>query len=222
MTNAMKFSFQNLQPLDQNLAVRAEKLLRKRTLTEQQILDLQSAAHASGFMAGKSAMHAQIEQESSECLQEITAQYEAVCGQVNQHMTLIRAQAAELALAIASKLTPALIAREPYAEIEALFKACVSGLTAEPRIVIRAREELVQELKTRIEDAAHQAGYSGRIVIIGAADSQSPLCLIEWADGGVAHHSPGHLNEISEIIAHYVENTGSCPESPLQKVTNDE
>ncbi len=207
MTDAIKFNFQSLQPRSSDKSKNRETAPLKRVLTEQQIHEIQAASFSEGFNAGEAATLEKIENKCAASLQDITHQYSLLHEQVALHMSSARSHAADLALTIANLLTPALMEREPYAEIETLFKACVSSLAAEPRIVIRASNHLVPGLKTRIDTAANLAGYPGRIVIIGDPDMQGAYSRIEWADGGVSCRSPELSDEISSLIASYIENT---------------
>lgn len=204
MAKAVKLDFLSLRPLADGTSAPQAPANVKRVLTGKQISEIRAAAHAEGLIAGRLAAIENGELICAARVNEIVEQHEAILAQVDAHIFALRAQSAELAIAVAKCFAPALIAREPYAEIEALFNACVASLITEPRIVIRVEETLVEQLKSRIESAAQKAAYQGRVVIIGNSDSDAGQCRIEWADGGVAANSSEVLAEIEQRVARYL------------------
>lgn len=216
MTNAAKFTFKNLQAVDGNAGGGHAQPPKKRVLTNDQILEIQETAFSDGARSGETAALLKIEKKMDQTLDQIAAQYSGLFTEVNEQMAVLRCQAAELALVIAKKFAPAVIGRFPEAEIENLFTSCVANLNAEPRIVIRVEESLLDALKEKIEFMARKAGYPGRVVIIGEPDARHSECRIEWVDGGVMHRSPDQLAVIDQLISAYVSGTSAdeCPSSP--------
>jgi flagellar assembly protein FliH len=66
----------------------------------------------------------------------------------------LEAEAVEVAVAIAKKLAPALIAREPLAEIEALVIDVLSHVRSAPHIAVRVAEDLVEPAGRRLKEIA--------------------------------------------------------------------
>jgi flagellar assembly protein FliH len=97
----------------------------------------------------------------------------------------IRAESVELAAAVARKLAPELVLREPFAEIAALVTECFRQLTAAPHVVIRVNEALLETARTQLDEIARTRGFEGRLVVIAEPEIALGDCKIEWADGGI-------------------------------------
>lgn len=204
MTKTAKFTFEYLDANRDGLRASAHAPAKKLSFTDAQIKEIQHAAYSEGLLAGEDAALLRIQKRSEEILEQIAAQYSDLMSSVNDQICFLRGQSAELALLIAKKLTPALIAKTPTVEIEKLFLECVANLNAEPRIVIRVDEALIDDVKDKIDHLSRKAGYPGRVVLIGKPDALPAECQIEWADGGVTFRSPEQLAHIDQMIAEYV------------------
>lgn len=210
MSKFAKFTYEHLSSLrEDDTAVKAPP--RKRAFTDAQIEEIRLEAFAEGTKKGENSALMRIEMRAVEILEHIAAQIPALYVHIAEQMDVVRHHSASVALEIATALVPALIAREPLAEIEQLFGACVEHLKAEPRIVIRVEDQLIETLKDKIDGIAHQAGYPGRIVLLGEPEFLPAQCQIEWSDGGVNHRSPEQQGVIKKILADYVAGKNKQP-----------
>ena len=116
----------------------------------------------------------------------------------------LEAAAVEVAAAIAQKLAPELIAREPLAEIAALVTASLRELTAAPHVVIRVNESLYAGARERLTEIAQACGFSGRLVVLGEAQIAPGDCRIEWADGGLIRDRAATEAAIAEAVGRYL------------------
>ena len=73
----------------------------------------------------------------------------------------LEAEAVEVAVAVASKLAPELIAREPFAEIAALAADCFDQLVGAPHVVVRVNDALYADARERLEEIAAHARLRG-------------------------------------------------------------
>jgi len=83
------------------------------------------------------------------------------------------------------RLVPALIASEPTAEMAALLRECLAGIRDVPHIAVRISEDLVEPKRTRFDEVAAQAGFTGRVVVLGEPGIATGDGRIDWADGGI-------------------------------------
>lgn len=203
MTQSEKFTFANLENIKDGRHAIAEPP-KKRMYSDAQIQEIQNTAYSDGVRMGEQAALAGIAKRTEETLDQLFSQFSLTLSSVEEQIKLLRRQSAGLALVIAKKMVPALIASNPTAEIESLFMSCVANLNAEPRIVIRVEEELLDQLKEKIETMTRMAGYPGRVVLIGEPQSIPAQCQIEWPDGGVTLRSTEQLDRIDLMIAEYV------------------
>ena len=113
-------------------------------------------------------------------------------------------EAVELAAAIARKLAPELIAREPFAEIAALAADCFKQLASAPHVVVRVNDALHETAKTRLDEIARTRGFEGRLMVLADPEIAVGDCRIEWADGGVIRSQAETNQAIGKAIAHYL------------------
>ena len=109
----------------------------------------------------------------------------------------LEAEAIELAVAIASKLAPELVQREPFGEIAALATECFRQLSTAPHVVVRVNDALHETAKTQLEEIARTRGFEGRLVVIAEPEIAVGDCRIEWADGGVVRDMADDANRPS-------------------------
>ena len=91
----------------------------------------------------------------------------------------------EVAVAVAGKLAPELIAREPFAEISALATECFRHLVKTPHVVVHIGADIYETAKDKLEEIARARGFEGRLVVLAEPSIAPGDCRIEWADGGV-------------------------------------
>jgi len=116
----------------------------------------------------------------------------------------IEAEAIELAVAIARKLVPELVVREPFGEIAALVTECFRQLASSPHIIVRVNDALHATARERLEEIARTRGFEGRLVVIAEPEIALGDCKIEWADGGVVRDQAKIETAISTAILRYL------------------
>ncbi len=116
----------------------------------------------------------------------------------------LEAEAVDVAVAVAGKLAPALIARDPLAEISALAAGCFRELIAAPHVVVRVNEEFHAGAKEKLESIARAHGFEGRLVVMGEADIAAGDCRIEWADGGLVRERAATEATIADAVARFI------------------
>jgi flagellar assembly protein FliH len=136
---------------------------------------------------------------------------EAIAASLAEASTALKAiearlecEAVEVAVAVARKLAPALVAGEPFAEISALASSCFRELIAAPHIAVRVNDELYAAIREKLEAIARARGFEGRLVVLAEAEVAPGDCRIEWADGGVNRDSAAADAAIGEAVARYV------------------
>lgn len=125
--------------------------------------------------------------------------------------TRLECEAVEVAVAVARKLAPALIAREPFAEISALASDCFRQLVTAPHIAVRVSDGLYAAAREKLEDIVRARGFEGRLVVLAESDIGLGDCRIEWADGGINRDSTGLDAAIGEAVARYLSARRDVP-----------
>jgi len=161
-------------------------------------------AESDGFRKGMNAAEARIEGRATSALERIAQAIVAMSQGLAALETRLEAESVEVAVAVAQKLAPELIAREPLAEITALASSCFHQLIAAPHIVVRVAEQVYEIARPRLEEIAHLHGFQGRLVMLAEPGMALGDCRIEWADGGVSRDRAVTEAAITEAVGRYV------------------
>ena len=172
-------------------ALAAQDALRERTEQE---------AYRTGMLAAE----AKIEGRAADACQRIAQGITALTASLQAIEARLEAEAVEVAVAVARKLAPELIAAEPLAEIEALASSCFRQLIAAPHVVVRIAESIYEVAHKRLEEIARLAGFEGRLVVLAEPGMALGDCRIEWADGGLARDRAATEGAIVEAVDRYV------------------
>src|SRR5262245_53668196 len=164
------------------------------------LAEAQASAYGNGFAAAT----AEAEQRAAVALERIAACLEALAGSLSAVETRLETETVEVAVAVAKKLAPALIAREPFAEIAALATDCFRQLLAAPHVVVRINDQMHAGARERLEQTTHASGFDGRLVVLGEPDIVPGDCRIEWADGSVKRDRAATAAAIDEAVARYI------------------
>jgi flagellar assembly protein FliH len=165
-------------------------------------------AEARGFRAGHAKALAdtqvEVQRRNAAALERIGATLATMASGLNAIERRLEAEAVEVAVAVASKLAPELIAREPFAEISALAADCFNHLVGAPHVVVRVNDALYADARERVEETARMSGFDGRLVVLAEPDIRPGDCRIEWADGGLTRDRAATEAAIGEAVGRYV------------------
>jgi len=192
---------------------------QKPTITlvehERRRADAESVAYRDGFAAGQKQAEGEAAQRAANALALIAdglAKLDRALGGIEARL---ETEAVEVAVAVAAKLAPELIAREPLAEISALATECFQHLVKTPHVVVRIGPEIYELAKAKLEEIAHARGFEGRLMMLAEPGLAAGDCRIEWADGGVAREEAATLAVINDAVARYIAaRIGTTTESP--------
>lgn len=166
--------------------------------------DAESQAYRQGFAAGEQQAQSDAAQHTATALGLIAD----AMGRLEQALAGIAArletEAVEVAVAVAAKLAPELIAREPFIEISALATESFSHLVKAPHVVVHIGADIYETAKAKLEEIARARGFEGRLVVLSEAAMVPGDCRIEWADGGVARDRAATLAVIDDVVGRYV------------------
>ena len=165
-------------------------------------------AEARGFRAGHAKAlgdtEVEVQRRNAAALERIGATLATMASGLNAIERRLEAEAVEVAVAVASKLAPELIAREPFAELTALAAGCFRHLVAAPHVVVRVNDALQERARELLEETARAGGFDGRLVVLAEPEIAPGDCRIEWADGGVKRDRATIEGAIEESVARYV------------------
>jgi flagellar assembly protein FliH len=163
-----------------------------------------ATADAAGFRKGHAAAKTEAEQRTAVALERIAAALAELNRSLAAVETRLENEAVEVAVAVAKKLAPELVAREPFAEIAALAADCFRHLVAAPHVVVRVNDQLHGAAREKLEQTTRAGGFDGRLVVMAEPDIALGDCRIEWADGGIKRDSAAIEAAITAAVASYV------------------
>ena len=161
-------------------------------------------AQAEAYRNGLAAAEAQIEGRASVACERIAQGLASLAQGLAAIEARLEAESVEVALAVARKLAPELIAAEPFAEIATLAAGCFRQLVAAPHVVVRIAEAIYENAHARLEDIARLHGFAGRLVVLAEPGMALGDCRIEWADGGLSRDRAATEGAIGEAVGRYV------------------
>ena len=152
MAEAVKFTFDEMFDTRSGAAgAQAIAHIKKTRWTEDEIEALKADAHAAGKAEAMSASETQAMRENAAAWEQIATAASSALADLTQTQNDVRVEAAELSLSIARKLSDALTALHPLAEINAVIRECLTHLTHQPRLVIRVTDTLAEQVEDSIQ-----------------------------------------------------------------------
>ena len=161
-------------------------------------------AEAEGYRKGMAAAEAKIEGRATAACERIAQGVATMAQGLSAVEARLEAESVEVAVAVARKLAPELIAAEPLGEIAALAASCFHQLIAAPHVVVRIAEQVYESAHARLEQIAQLHGFEGRLVVLAEPGMALGDCRIEWADGGLSRDRAATEAAINEAVGRYV------------------
>jgi flagellar assembly protein FliH len=170
----------------------------------QKLAETEAAAHRRGYAEAQADAKVESDRRIAAALERIASGIAQASQTLSAVETRLECEAVEVAVAVARKLAPALIAREPFAEIAALASDCFRQLVAAPHIVVRIQDALYATAREKLEEIVRARGFEGRLVVLAEPDIAPGDCRIEWADGGVNRDSAAADAAIGAAVEAYL------------------
>jgi flagellar assembly protein FliH len=176
------------------------------TLTEHavKLAEAETAAHRRGYAEAQSDAGVEADRRVATALESIASGLAGAIEALRAIETRLECEAVEVAVAVARKLAPALVEREPFAEIAALASDCFGQLLSSPHIAVRVNDALYAAAKEKLDEIARAKSFEGRLVVLAEPDIAVGDCRIEWADGGINRDSAASAAAIAEVVARYI------------------
>jgi flagellar assembly protein FliH len=165
-------------------------------------------AEARGFRNGSAAAKAEIaadtERRLAAALARAAGALELMAGGFQRIERNLEIEAVSVAVAVATKLAPALIAHEPLTEVEALASDCFRQLVSTPHVVVRVNESAFEAAQAQLASTAAACGLQGRLVVLSDAEIAPGDCRVEWADGGAVRNRANVEATIVAAVERYL------------------
>jgi flagellar assembly protein FliH len=176
------------------------------TLAEHavKVAEVETSAHRRGYAEAQADATVESNRRVAAAIERIGENLAEATNALNAIEARLECEAVEVAVAVARKLAPALIAGEPFAEIAALASGCFRELIAAPHIVVRVNDALYAAAREKLDDIMRAKSFEGRLVVLAEPDIAPGDCRIEWADGGINRDSATADAAISDAVAGYI------------------
>jgi len=171
---------------------------------ERRRADAEGVAYRNGFAAGQAQAQGETAQHAANALALIADGLSRIDRALAGIEVRLETEAVEVAVAVANKLAPELIAREPFAEIEALATDCFRQLVKTPHVAVRIGPDIFATAKEKLEEIARARGFEGRLMVEADSTLAAGDCRIECSEGGVTRDSAATLSSISDGVARYI------------------
>jgi flagellar assembly protein FliH len=168
------------------------------------LADAEAAGHAKGYARAQNDAAVEANRRIAAALETVATSLREAGNALHAVETRLECEAVEVAVAVARKLVPELLQREPFAEISALAGHCFRELVAAPHIAVRVNDSLYAAAREKLDDVARAHGFEGRLVVLGDPTTGVGDCRIEWADGGVTRDIGAADAAIGEAVARYI------------------
>ena len=168
------------------------------------LAEAEEAAQKRGYAQAQADAKVEADRRVAAALERIGSGIAAASAALNAIETRLECEAVDVAVAVAKKLAPALIAQEPFAEIAALASDCFRQIVASPHIAVRVNDALYEIARQKLDGIARASGFEGRLVVLAESDVAPGDCRIEWADGGIDRDSAKAAAAIGEAVARYL------------------
>ncbi len=185
------------------------------TIAEHQQLLAQARqeGHAAGFAAGEAKAMAAIERQRALALGQLGDRLAGAAAALSGLEGRLEAEAIDIAVAVARKLSDALVAREPLDAIRDLVGDCFANLRSAPHLVVRVNDDLLEDARTELTKLAAERGFDGRLVILAEPAIALGDCRIEWSSGGIMLDREETARRIAEAVGRYIASTSGTPEA---------
>ena len=166
--------------------------------------EAESKGFRDGFAAAEKEGTAIAARRSAVALEQIGDALDRLARGLTAVEQRLETESIELAIAIARKLAPELVSRQPFAEIAALATECFKQLATAPHVVVRVNDALHQAARMQLDEIARTRGFEGRLVVLAEPEIAVGDCKIEWADGGIVRDTANTDIAIGDAIRRYL------------------
>jgi flagellar assembly protein FliH len=176
---------------------------------EAKLGEAETRGYRKGFTAGQQEAASESARRLAIAMESVAHSLSLLTRGLSAVEVRVEAEAVEVAVATGRKLAETLIAREPFAEIEALALDCFRELVATPHVVVRVNDALYEQAQVKLAAIARETGFDGRLLVMAEPDIAVGDCRIEWADGGMMRDRAATDALIGETVQRFVEGRGA-------------
>jgi flagellar assembly protein FliH len=194
-TAAKKYNFRNSFDANERGMVAA----RDFTLADMEKARVESFAE--GKVAGAEEARASLAQATANALDAIGSGLRDLRADMDSIRSSLEAEAVDSVLSIARKLVPHYARTHGMDEIEGVVRECLASVYDEPRVVVRASDTVLDQIKANLDGLIASSGFGGKVVLFADPTLSESDCRIEWADGGTERDMSRLWQDIEDNIS---------------------
>jgi flagellar assembly protein FliH len=194
---ASKFTFDVEFRPEGDLVSNAARARQRKVYAQDEIDHMCTKARSEGVKAGQ----VRAAEAVAAAIDALEGTLRAALTQTRGEFETLREEAAHLAFAAARKLAPIAIASFPAGDVEEAMREAMHQAIGEPRIVLRAAQNVIDALGDKLAAVAHEEGYEGRIVATADPTIAGADCRIEWRGGGAERTLASLETAVGDLIA---------------------
>lgn len=195
MTNATKFTFDTIFSEAGEILQEAPKPA-KRSYLPKEVDEIREAAKAEGSRDAQ----AMADQAVAASLKQMAAVMESLFHVLDQEVENVRKEAAQLALAIGTKIAGRALEEYPTLEIEAIIDECLGNLRNEPHIYIEVHPDHAETIGARLQETLAGRTYRGEVHIEASNGLGETGLRVEWSNGGLERAPERLAAAIAKIV----------------------
>jgi flagellar assembly protein FliH len=180
----------------------AARARAKKTLTQDEIDQMSTRARSEGMKAGE----ARALEAVAQSVRDLATILREALARTHNDIEYVRKDAVEVAFAVARKLVPMALDALPSADVEVALREALHQAIGEPRIMLRANPRVIEALRDRLDEIAHEEGFEGRIVAAADPAVIGADCRIEWRGGGAERSTAIIERELAALLARRFSN----------------
>jgi flagellar assembly protein FliH len=158
-------------------------------------------AYARGLAQGRRQAEEEQQAQLAAAISKLARDATALLGDATKSANDTEAEALAFFTALARKLAGQALADDRLASIREAATEVFRHLRGVPHLAVRVSPTLVDAVDPVLKAMARDAGYEGRIIIIGQDDMDEGAARLEWADGGIVRDRARLEGAVDAILA---------------------
>ena len=146
-----------------------------------------------------------------------------LASQLAASIAVVERDAVATLLLAVERIFPRLAAETVTGETALLLERAFHKAVEEPRVTVRCALAIRDAIEPLIKDAASEAGYPGKLTIMGDPHLAEGGCRVEWAEGGLERDPAALLSTIEEALRRGLDNAKPAAPAPaIEALSTDE
>lgn len=171
-----------------------------------------------GYQVGLEQSRYEAKQIAQQLLTYMAGQFDQVAYDYRNQLIQLKHDMAKVALAIAERLAPNLMRREPLAELEGMIEEVLRDLGTEPRAILKVHPDVVEILREKVAEMTLASGYEGQVLVFGDASFDYVDGRVEWVDGGAERRLSSLMQAVETSVNRYLGVTATEDDTPLPSI----